>query len=167
MNKSRRAKRMERNHKKAKTPELNLVALMDIFTILVFFLLVNSSSAKQLPARKELTLPVSISQKEPSETLTIEITKSDILVQGVKVAALADVEKNQELVIQKLKEELVMQSSRSAEGQTPGEHEFKVTILGDENISYDLVKKILTTCQQASYTKISFAALQTTAAKLH
>ena len=39
MEKSRRAKRMERHHKQRKQPALNMVSLMDIFTILVFFLL--------------------------------------------------------------------------------------------------------------------------------
>ena len=57
MNKSKRAKRMERHHARRKQPALNLVSLMDIFTILVFFLLVSSSNVHQLPKKKDINLP--------------------------------------------------------------------------------------------------------------
>ena len=54
MVRSGRAKRMEKHHKRNKsTAALNLVSLMDIFTILVFFLLVNSSDVETLPSTKE------------------------------------------------------------------------------------------------------------------
>ena len=61
MVKSARAKRMEKHHKRhGKNVGLNLVSLMDIFTILVFFLLVNSSDVETLPNAKDLQLPESI-----------------------------------------------------------------------------------------------------------
>lgn len=166
MIKSRRARRMERNHKRAKSPGLNLVAFMDIFTILVFFLLINSSSTQQLPSNKNLKLPVSISDKTPEETWVIEVTRTDILVQGVKVAVIDDVLKNREETIAKLKDELIALSSNEP-ASTSEKKESKITILGDENISYDLIKKILTTCQQANYTKIAFAAMQNSKPKNH
>lgn len=160
MKMSRRAKRMERNHKKAKTPSLNLVSLMDIFTILVFFLLVNSSSTQQLPGNKDLKLPASSSQTVPDETLVIAVTLDDILVKGVSVAKVADVMSMSDEIIPGLKEELnFLAPSIPVESseQMPGH---RVTIMGDENISYDLIRKILTTCQQANYTRIAFAAVQ-------
>lgn len=166
MIKSRRARRMERNHKRAKSPGLNLVAFMDIFTILVFFLLINSSTTQQLPSNKTLKLPVSISEKTPDETWVIEITRTDILVQGVKVAAIDDVLKNHEDSIGKLKDELIALSSNQ-QATTGVKKESKITIMGDENISYDLIKKILTTCQQANFTKIAFAAMQNSKPKNH
>lgn len=156
MKMSRRARRMERHHKKAKTPALNLVSLMDIFTILVFFLLVNSSSTQQLPSSKDLKLPSSISQKVPEDTLTITVTKRDILVQGKSVAKIADILEGEEETIPGLKEELFFlagDAGDSEEGRT-------VTIMGHEDISYDIIRKILTTCQQANYTQIAFAANQ-------
>lgn len=166
MIKSRRARRMERNHKRAKTPGLNLVAFMDIFTILVFFLLVNSSSTQQLPSNKNLKLPVSISDKAPEETWVIEITRTDIMVRGVKVAVIDEVLKNHEESIPTLKDELMALSSND-QVPTGEKKESKITIMGDENISYDLIKKILTTCQQANFTKIAFAAMQNSKPKDH
>jgi len=167
MIKSRKALRMERNHKKAKTPSLNLVALIDILTILVFFLLVNTSSTQNLPERKELKLPVSISKNVPEETWIIEITRTDILVQGVRVALIDDVLKSKEETIEKLKDELMTLSSFTQLAVDEASGERKITIMGDENISYDLIRKILTTCQQANYTKIAFAAMQNSKAKNH
>jgi len=163
---SRKVRRMSRHHNMAKGSGLNLVSLMDIFTILVFFLLVNSSSTQQLPNVKDLKLPVSVSDKAPQETIIIAITKDAILVQGRKVIALNAIDLAGDDVIEELKKELVFLSgidsntaqAPSADGKTP--EGLKVTIIGDENISYDYLRKILTTCQHANYTSIAFAATQ-------
>lgn len=161
MIKSRRARRMERGHKKAKTPGLNLVALMDIFTLLVFFLLVNSSSTQHLPTQKNLKLPVSTSKIVPEDTLVVEITHKNILIQGLAVATIDEVLKSPDEIIVPLKDELIALTANTSNvlpDQSQKEH--KITIMGDENISYDVIRKVLTTCQQAKYTKIAFAAMQ-------
>lgn len=160
---TRRIRRMERHHKLRKASPLNLVSLMDIFTILVFFLLVNSSSTPQLPSNKELTLPKSSAKKAPEETVIIVITKSDILVQGRKVAEIQAVLSQQDTPeIEGLKKELDFLSGGAAATTSGGDAQQgrKITIMGDENIPYELVRKILTTCQQANYTNIAFAATQ-------
>lgn len=155
---SRRARRMERHHKMGKQGGLNLVSLMDIFTILVFFLLVNSSNTQQLPKNEELTLPQSVAKKTPEETLIVMITKDDILVQGRKVAEISQLLATEEEDIPSLQKELDF----LAGGLSPEQMESgaRVTIMGDENIPYELVRRILKTCQQANFTKIAFAATQ-------
>ncbi|HWV16220.1 MAG TPA: biopolymer transporter ExbD [Cellvibrio sp.] len=158
MIKSRRARRMERHHEKAKTPGLNLIALMDIFTLLVFFLLVNSSSTQHMPNQKNMKLPMSSSRIVPEETLVVEITNRDILVQGRVVATVEEALKSADDIIPTLKSELLELTSHRAVNDEQKEH--KITIMGDENISYDLIRKVLASCQQASYTKIAFAAMQ-------
>ncbi|MES2673511.1 MAG: biopolymer transporter ExbD [Pseudomonadota bacterium] len=158
---SRRARRMERNHKRSKTPGLNLVALIDILTILVFFMLINSSTTQNIPSQKNLKLPSSISKLIPEETLLIEITRTNILIQGVNVASVDEVLNSPNEIIPKLKDELVFLASNLAPSQgdeKPADR--KVTIMGDENISYVLIRKVLTTCQQAEFTKIAFSAHQ-------
>jgi biopolymer transport protein ExbD len=161
MIKSRRARRMERNHQRAKTPSINLVAFMDILTILVFFLLVNSSTTQRIPSKKELTLPVSVSKIAPEDTLVIQITRSAILVQGVNVGSIEEVNKSNEATIPKLKNELVALAPKAVQTDEVAK-DLKVTVMGDENIPYELIRKILTTCQEANYTKIAFAAVQST-----
>lgn len=160
---SRRARRMERHHKSRKQPALNLVSLMDIFTILVFFLLVNSSSSQQLPKKNDLTLPSSIAKSTPQETLTITITKTEVLVLGRSVGTIENILRDNADIIPALKEELEFQASKTLiteEALAEAEKGRSVTILGDENTSYELISKIMTSCQQSKYTKIAFAANQ-------
>jgi len=157
---SRRAKRMERHHKRRKQPALNMVALMDIFTILVFFLLVSSSSTQQLPNNKDIRLPTSVATKAPKETIVISVTKKDILVQGRKVVSISDVIANSEVIIPELSSELLFQSSLKISKPSSKKKGHSVTIVGDEALSYELLRKILATCRQSNYTHIAFAALQ-------
>ncbi len=162
MNKSKRAKRMERHHARRKQPVLNLVSLMDIFTILVFFLLVSSSNVHQLPKKKDINLPTSTATKAPKETLIIAVTQSRILVQGRQVAIINNVMKESSPLITGLAKELKFQASKTRVVKGPdGKIKGKtVTIMGDENIPYELLRKILATCREANYTKIAFAAMQ-------
>lgn len=156
---SRRAKRMERNHKRNKKSALNLVSLMDIFTILVFFLLVSSSNVQQLPNSKDISLPTSVAEKSPKETLIISITQDSIIVQGNKILEISDVLASKEVLIPKLEKELKFQFSKSASAIRTGKGR-SVTIMGDESIPYQLLRKILATCRQTNYTHIAFAAVQ-------
>ncbi len=149
---------MQRHHQKGKQPGLNLVSLMDIFTILVFFLLVNSSSSEQLPNAKQLVLPDSVAEAAPKETLTIMVTRSDIIVQGRKVASVSEVLAEPDKNIQALADELKFQAGDIE--LEAGDEGRSVTILADENTPYEVVSKVLSTCQQSSYTNISFAANQ-------
>ncbi|MCW9048171.1 MAG: biopolymer transporter ExbD [Gammaproteobacteria bacterium] len=162
MNKSKRAKRMERHHARRKQPALNLVSLMDIFTILVFFLLVSSSNVHQLPKKKDINLPTSTATKAPKETLIIAVTQRSILVQGREVAIISTIMQDVSPLITGLEKELKFQSSKSRVVKSPdGKIQGKaVTIMGDENIPYELLRKILATCREANYTKIAFAAMQ-------
>ncbi len=162
MEMSRRARRMERHHKRGKQSALNLVSLMDIFTILVFFLLVSSSNVQQLPNSKDIRLPTSSAKKVPNETIIIAITGSDILVQGRKVVTINQVVENKDAYIPDLKTELIFQSAKGLFSKKDVKKGYAVTIMGDEKIHYELLRKVLATCRQANYTRIAFAAMQKT-----
>ena len=161
MEMSRRARRMERHHARNKQPALNLVSLMDVFTILVFFLLVSSSNVQQLPKKKDIRLPVSVATKAPKETLIISITQKNILVQGKDVGTIQQVVSNELPLIDTLVEELKFHASKSRlQSAVDKKKGRSVTIMGDENIPYELLRKILATCREANYTQIAFAAMQ-------
>ena len=162
MKMSKRAKRMERHHKARKRPGVNLISLMDIFTILVFFLLVNSSNVQQLPSTKDIRLPTSVASESPKETLVIFVTREKILVQGREVARVAQEVDTESTLISGLVEELNFQSSKgrvinAGQEQQAGR---PITVMGDEQISYKLLRKILASCQEANYTRIAFATMQ-------
>ena len=168
MVKSARARRMEKHHKRNKgAGALNLVSLMDIFTILVFFLLVNSSDVQTLPNAKDLKLPESIAEKKPEENVVVLIGKTDILVQGKPVARIADVMAIKGNDIPELREALQSQNDRvlrrEANDDIAGR---EVTIMGDKEIPYRLLKKVMATCTESDYGQISLAVLQKSSDKL-
>ena len=168
MVKSARAKRMAKHHKRHRgSGALNLVSLMDIFTILVFFLLVNSSDVQTLPNAKDMKLPESIAEKKPEETVTILIGKTDILVQGEPVAAIAEVMATKGNDIPALREALLSQNDRVLRREAKDDISGReVTIMGDKDIPYRLLKKVMATCTQSDYGQISLAVLQKSSDKI-
>jgi biopolymer transport protein ExbD len=159
---------MDKHHARNKnTVALNLVSLMDIFTILVFFLLVNSSDVETLPNAKDLQLPESIAEKKAKESVVILIGEVDILVQGKVVAKVADVMKTKGNDIPALRQALKSQNDRvlrrAAQDDIAGR---EVTIMGDRDIPYRLLKKVMATCTNSDYGKISLAVLQKSSDKL-
>jgi len=162
MRKSRRAERMERRHERGKKfGALNLVSLMDIFTILVFFLLVNSSDVQTLPNAKDIQLPESIAEEKAKETVVILIGEEDILVQGTPIAKVDDVIRLKGNDIPQLRQALMSQNDRvlrrEAQDDIAGR---EVTIMGDKDIPYRLLKKVMATCTMSDYGQISLAVLQ-------
>ena len=85
MRDSRRIKRMGRN--KRKSSGLMLTPLMDVFTILVFFLLFHSSGRDVLETPKQIKLPDSIVETKPRETVLILVSPREVLVQGEAVVS--------------------------------------------------------------------------------
>lgn len=168
MVKSRRAKRMDRRHSRAKnTIGLNLVSLMDIFTILVFFLLVNSSDVEVLPNAKDIQLPQSIAEDKAKETVVIMISDVDIIVQGEAIAKVADVMSAKGNDIPELRQALLSQNDRVLRKEAQDDIEGReVTIMGDKDIPYRLLKKVMATCTASDYGQISLAVLQKSSEKL-
>ncbi len=151
----RRARHQERHRKQG---SLNLVSLMDIFTILVFFLLVNSSEVEVLESNKDIKLPESVAEQKPKNTVVVMVNNKDVIVQGRSVANVADVLGASDVIIASLDKELKYLSSRrpklSEEEQEKGR---AVTILGDEKVPYQLLKRVMTTCAKADFRNISLA----------
>jgi biopolymer transport protein ExbD len=159
---SRRAKRMDRKHKRGKgVLGINLVSLMDIFTILVFFLLVNSSDGEVLPSHKSVVLPESVSEEQPRPTVVIMVNSDNVLLNGKIVVAVADLMDEQggssEVIMAALAVEL-----DKAQQRNRGKEAVKVeaTIMGDKEIPYRLLKKVMAAVTQAGYHRISLAVLQ-------
>lgn len=158
---SKHAKRMNRHHSRMRPPALNLVSLMDIFTILVFFLLVNSSNSQQLPNSESVKLPESTAEQLPKETLVILVSNDEILVQGRKVADINAIIRDKRENIAALAQELKYQAAKSAPVMDAnGQPAREVTIMGHKEIPYTALKKIMLTCSENEYTRISLAVLK-------
>jgi biopolymer transport protein ExbD len=157
-----RAARMERHHKRhTGRAAINLVSMMDIFTILVFFLLVNSSEVETLPNAKEIQLPESIAEEKARESVIVLVTDTELLVQGQVVARVADIEASDATVIPGLKAALEEQTARTLRSDIKDDVAGReVTIMGDREIPYSLLKKVMATCTAADYGQLSLAVLQ-------
>ena len=154
----KRARRRQRNQTLV---DLNLVSLIDIFTILIFFLLANASDVEILPNTKAVKLPESTAEKTPKETVVVVVNDEDIIVQGRKVASVVDVLNSGTEIIEPLQTELAYQSGRSVINQDAKDKANKdITIMGDKEIPYKLLRKVMVTCARANYSNIAFAVLK-------
>lgn len=161
MSHSARAKRMERHHKRGRPASLSLVSLMDIFTILVFFLLVNSADVQSLEPPKALKLPESIALEKPRETVIVMVTKDQVLVQGDPVVSVADVEQHEGVIIGPLRRALRTESDRTLlRAAVTDASAREITILADRDIPYRILKKIMASCTDADYGRLSLAVIQ-------
>ncbi|MGB5423113.1 MAG: biopolymer transporter ExbD [Desulfobacterales bacterium] len=159
MRSSRRMRRMGRNRKI--TTGLLLTSLMDIFTILVFFLLFHSSGSDVQEPPRDIHLPESVIESKPRETVQITVSPELVLVQGKAVIGtpeLLDAESETVAEIterlEQLKRNIIGISTKTVvEGR-------EVTILADKTIPFRALKKIMSTCTGSGYGKISLAVIQ-------
>ena len=135
---------------------LNMISLMDIFTILVFFLLVNATSEEILPAPKNIVLPDSSAEKMPVKNLVIAVNGDNIRLQGDIIISVREAMNHPAKTIQPLFDALKV----AAKTEKDIIDKQGVTIMGDKDIPYALLKKIMLTCAGAEYTNLSFAVNQ-------
>lgn len=154
MKSSRRARRMKRHYSRMhRAGGLNLVSLMDIFTILVFFLMVNSSDVKVMENTSAVPLPESSSDQQASDSLVVQVTDSAILVQGREVARVSDIQSDNK-TIAGLAEELAYRSNR--QGELP-EEGLEITIMAGRDTDYRLLRKVMQTCVDQNYRQVRLA----------
>ncbi len=150
-------KRTERKGRNQTMVDMNLVSLIDVFTILIFFLLSSASGVELLASPKAVKLPESVSEKSPKETILLVVSGTEILVDGRKVANVADVMASKGDLIEPLKAELDLLANRvivRADNQDKGK---AITIMGDQNIPYQLLRKVMYTSARANFSDVSFA----------
>jgi biopolymer transport protein ExbD len=161
MKENRRMKRMSRGAKGVTSAGLNLVSLMDVFTILVFFLLVNSSSSDVMEPPKRIKLPDSVVEAKPRETVIVMITPDHVLVQGEPVITTQEVVDSKTPIIEQVKERLLLQQKKVIGISTKTVAQSKeVTVLAHRTVPFHLMKKVMASCTSAGYGKISLAVVQ-------
>lgn len=160
MKNTRRLKRMSRA-KRNKTGGLNLTSLMDVFTILVFFLLVNQSVGEVVEPPKEIKLPDSVVEVMPRQTVVMMVSDKQILIQGVPVATYEEVQRNEGGIVvpirdslQKLKGNVI---GLSAEAIAKGN---EITIMAHRTVPFKVLKTLMSSCTSAGYSSISLAVNQ-------
>ncbi len=158
---SSRARRMAMHHQRHQAGfELNLIPLIDILSVMVSFLLVYSTEVEVIQNSKGIEIPQSISQTAPEHSVVVMITKTDLFVQGEFIESIKDVQADQAATIgplgAALKRPLLIGKDVSEAALAARE----ITIMADKSLPYDVLKKVMATCTDADYGKISLAVLQ-------
>ena len=151
-------KRAARNARHGNALDMNLVSLIDVFTILIFFLLSNSG-VETLPAAS-VHLPESTAKQDPKETVVIVVNATEITVDGLKVADVAPLANATDDLIPGLKAQLDVVSARPVALAENAAQAHSVTIMGDKDIPYQLLRKVMYTAALADFTNVSFAVNQ-------
>ena len=161
MSMSGRARRMAKSHERHKGDlELNLIPMIDILTVLVMFLLVYSTEVEVIQNTKGIEIPQSIAEAQPKDSVVLMVTTTDLFVQGEHVTSLAEIRASASPLIEPLRAAL---KRPLLVGRAMTEKDLaarEITILGDKSIPYDVLKKVMATCTDADYGRISLATLQ-------
>ena len=154
-------KRAQRRARGGAAMDMNLVSLVDVFTILIFFLLSSASGVETLVSPKAVKLPLANAEQAPRDTVVLVVAGNEILAEGRRVALISEVMARTDDLIPGLKAELDMLATRKA---VRAENQDKiasagqaVTLMADENMPYQLLRKVMATCALAGFSDVSFA----------
>jgi biopolymer transport protein TolR len=158
---SSRARRMAVHHQRHKGAfELNLIPLIDILSVMVSFLLVYSTEVEVIQNSKGIEIPQSISETAPNHSVVVMLTKTDLFVQGEFIESIKDVQADPAATIgplgAALKRPLLVGRDITDSALAARE----ITIMADKSLPYEVLKKVMATCTDADYGKISLAVLQ-------
>jgi len=155
--------RLKRHRKRAHKSDghLALIPFIDMMTIMVVFLLVHTADTDILPNTKSIQIPQSVAEKRPHETVVVMVTRDSIYVDGQLVGKVSDAERSDALVIEPVKVALKSAADRMLQYTARQDiAEREVTIMGDKSLPYGLVKKLMATCTEADYGKVSLAVVE-------
>jgi biopolymer transport protein TolR len=156
------ATRRRRMLRKAERPDavpLNLVSMIDVFTTLVFFLMLTSTSVQTLRTPPSLTLPPSASTEPPADMAVVMVTRDAILFQGEQVMTIAEAEAEPAAVLAPLRERLLT-VPQAADPKDPSGKMTRgeINIMADKDLPFALLNKVMTTCGgDAGFARISLA----------
>jgi biopolymer transport protein ExbD len=140
--------------------QLNLIPLIDILSVMVAFLLVYSTEVEVIQNSKGIEIPQSIAQTAPKQSVVVMITREDLFVQGEYIAKVKDIEAAHTPLIAPLSAAL---KRPMLVGQATTEQDIaqrEITIMADKALPYEVLKRVMQTCTDADYGKISLAVIQ-------
>ena len=161
MSMSRRARFMLQHQLRHRVEaQLNLIPMIDILSVMVSFLLVYSTNVEVVQNSKGIEIPQSISDRQPRTTVVVTLTKDEMFVQGEQVATMAEIEATSGDIIQPLRDALKRPMLVGQETSEQDLADREITVMGDKSLPYDVLKKVMRTCTDADYGRISLAVLQ-------
>ena len=161
MSMSNRARRMMQHQLRHRADaELNLIPMIDILSVMVSFLLVYSTNVEVLQNDKAIEIPQSVSEHQPKETVVVMMTKEELFVQGEPVESIADIRGTDGTILPQLREALKRPTLVGQDVTEKDLSEREITVMADKVLTYEIIKKVMATCTEADYGKLSFAVMQ-------
>jgi len=161
MSMSNRARRMMQHQLRHRADAvLNLIPMIDILSVMVSFLLVYSTNVEVLQNDKAIEIPQSISEHQPRQTVVVMLTRDELFVQGEPVETVAEIRASSDAILTPLRTALKRPMLVGQEVTEKDLADREITVMGDKSLPYDVLKKVMATCTDADYGRISLAVLQ-------
>jgi biopolymer transport protein ExbD len=152
-------KRMARHGGNA-TAALSLTSLMDVFTILVLYLLVNQSTGTVLEPPPNIKLPNSVAEAGPRESLVVTVSDDEVWIKDTRIPV-ADILAAEGDLIEPLRDKMLeIKANMPGLTDEAEERNKEVTIMGNRAIHFKVLKRVMTSCTAAGFTKIALAVNQ-------
>jgi biopolymer transport protein ExbD len=134
-----------------------MTSLIDILTLLLVFLIQSFNAEGTLVTQSpDLELPVSSSNKTPSPSLTIEVTRGDVVAEGKKLASIDSFKTSKDMLIGNVFKWLIREKSRVSDTTV---HK-SIIIQCDKELEFNIVKRVLFTCSKAGYNDFSVLVVE-------
>ena len=145
-------------------PQLNLVALIDILTNLLFFLLtIFASQHLALEGRQNLALPESRLGFDLKESIVVSVSKTEIAIERSPIARIdngkLDVEVQGDKIMPLYNRLTAARASKSERAQ-PKPDDSTILLMADKDVQYELLAKVMKTAAMAGYPNFHLVALR-------
>jgi biopolymer transport protein ExbD len=137
-----------------------LIPMIDIFVILVVYMLVHTADYEILPNTKNIAIPESVSEAKPRQSTVLMITKDTVFVNGVATARVAEMVDGSPTAVEALRVKLAEESQKRRLIQPQDATAREVTVMADKGLPYSVLKTILTTATAADIGKVSLAVIE-------
>lgn len=157
------------SHAKNMNSDLNVTPLVDMFVILVLFLVANFSNGEVLMMTKDINLPEAANTDELVLAPVVMVSKTEVLISGTLVGRVDDLTREEYLNIPALEEKLrdmkkQLEDLHNAAGDS-GAFKGDVNIQADKTAQFKIIKRVMFSCASAGYGNISFATMASTTKK--
>jgi biopolymer transport protein ExbD len=150
--------------KKSTFADLLITPMVDMFVIIVLFLIANfSATGEILMMTKDIQLPEAKNVEEVKMVPVVMVSSDEIVVDGTSVARLTDIESAEYLNIPALEEKLreLKKKSEDLHAMAGDGEGFTgdINIQGHKEVTFKYIKKVMFSCASAGYGNINFAVM--------
>ncbi|HVG59983.1 MAG TPA: biopolymer transporter ExbD [Hyalangium sp.] len=151
--------------KKSGFADLLITPLVDMFIIIVLFLIANfSATGEVLMMTKDIQLPEAVNVKEVEMHPVVMVSNEQVTISGTIVGRVEDLVKDEYLNIPALEEKLrdmkkQYEDLHAMAGNADGGFKGDVNIQANKEVEFKIIKRVMFSCATAGYNNINFAVL--------